>query len=556
MKTIITEINEFFMLSGLITEQATALKKLFSQIDFNDIKNIIKTGVDDVEVNKIRNSFDDIANIGADELLLIIKKLEPNRVAKLLLDKELIFTKNSLNISYENLISKIKSGEYTFDKILDTWRKSGRENFFGKISGDIDDELIEISDAYVDELSSDFIKIIKKTDEELYNEIMSFGASIGAKGLSKFNSLFDNFLTQNFKVIKDAYLRLFKSFDSINKEIDTVFKEIAEKRSKDPSANIDTEIKKIESLISSAVGKDKRLYDDIMNAVYERNRKYMDVTPFTRRHITNKIDNLKVILKNEKTREWGSMDAFKMYMNAWGRLLNIKNIKSLEWWERFFNFIIQASPYTTEEIAKRIRTTGVGKVVAQRLVGTAFTAYVVMPAIFGTLKAFFATLEYLKDEGLYNDLGLSGEFTTEGPLKNRIIEAYKSSMPDSLLDVPLFTTYIDDVIINAIKLGNLDPKATYTSGELEKIEKGWKILNGEEVEDAESQDIRLSIEDKYPDIPDVFLNTRVHEKDGKAFYYEYEGERFTKQYPIMAKGDKIYVVNTDLNKAIEINKLY
>jgi len=555
---LLTEINDFYRLSGLITEQGPFIKKVATSIDYDDLIKIIKQDISGDDYSKAKSLADDVARLNSDEFFELIRYLDPEKFAKKLLSSEIIFSKNIIEKNYLKYIDEIKNGSRAFDETISNFRKLAEKDFFRYIpEGQMTDELRDIANKYVDNIESDFSSFIKANDEELYDDIMSFGVSQSEKQLSKFNSLLDNFVSQNAKVIKDAYLNLFKSFDKISKEIDTVFIEIAQKRTKSPSANIESEIKKIESLISSAVGKDKRLYDDIMNEVYTRNSKYMDVTPYTKNHIKNKIDNLKVILKNEKTREWGSMDAFKMYINAWLRLFNIKNIKSLEWWKRLMNVIIQNSPYTPEEIAKRIRTSGVGQVVAGRLVATAFTVYVVTPVIYGTLKSIYHTFKYIKEYLKFITAGLSGDFTIdEVPLKYKIKEAYKSSFPDSLLDVALFNSWLDEIYFAGDWLANLDPKSMFSRDELEKAENGLKIIKGEEVDDPKTQDVRIAIRDKYPDIPTEFLNTRVHLNGGKAFYYELDGKDFSKQYPIMAKGDKIYVVNTDINKAIEINKIY
>jgi len=161
MKTVITEINEFFMLSGLITEQATLFKQLFSKIGVDDVIKAARPNVDDVAKNRIRNLMSDIASISGDDLFFIIKNLEPEKTAKLFFDNGLIFSKNSLKNTYDNLIPRIKSGEITFDEVIESWNKSGRENFFGRVSGDVDDELIKIADAYVDNLSDDFASYAK-----------------------------------------------------------------------------------------------------------------------------------------------------------------------------------------------------------------------------------------------------------------------------------------------------------------------------------------------------------------------------------------------------------
>jgi len=161
MKTVITEINEFFMLSGLITEQATLFKQLFSKIGVDDVIKATRPNVDDVAKNRIRNLMSDIASISGDDLFFIIKNLEPEKTAKLFFDNGVIFSKNSLKNSYDRLIQKIESGEATFDEVIESWRKSGRENFFGRVSGEVDDELIKIADAYVDNLSDDFASYAK-----------------------------------------------------------------------------------------------------------------------------------------------------------------------------------------------------------------------------------------------------------------------------------------------------------------------------------------------------------------------------------------------------------
>jgi len=226
-------------------------------------------------------------------------------------------------------------------------------------------------------------------------------------------------------------------------EINGVVDEMVKFKGKYPTADLSDYHRRIKDLAISAVGKNKTTLKKILDDIVKNNPQIQkDVTLKTELRNafrSNKLDEyLLPVVKGE------NYHGVTLYFNAWRKLLNIKSLKSLEGWGRLINFIVQATPYTTKEISQRIAKYGVKKVVARRLVGTAMTAYVVLPTIAGILNGVYYIVTSFGIDGFRTKfLGYSSEeelfAQSKGSIVDAVTNAAKSVFPDSMLDIPFFT---------------------------------------------------------------------------------------------------------------------
>ena len=368
-------------------------------------------------------------------------------------------------------------------------------------------------------------------------------------------------------------------------EINGVVDEMVKFKGKYPTADLSDYHRRIKDLAISAVGKNKTTLKKILDDIVKNNPQIQkDVTLKTELRNafrSNKLDEyLLPVVKGE------NYPGVTLYFNAWRKLLNIKSLKSLEGWGRLINFIVQATPYTTKEISQRIAKYGVKKVVARRLVGTAMTAYVVLPTIAGILNGVYYIVTSFGIDGFRTKfLGYSSEeelfAQSKGSIVDAVTNAAKSVFPDSMLDIPFFTSYIDDVYDVAVKGLPWKPSDEVSPYYLEAANAGMAILKGEDVNiegyddiaegKNKAKNVKEIIKKVYPDIKSTVLAKIYWDASTAKAYYKFN-PKGTLQFTPMeiriknlnSKGEvvkgvtKIFIVKVENGKEYfkEINTLH
>lgn len=386
------------------------------------------------------------------------------------------------------------------------------------------------SDMIDEYLTNRLLKVL----DEVFGETTSLVKTAG-KLTKKIKLFIQKLLPENIRTITVAYRGLFKSLDKISMEINGVVDEMVKFKGEYPTADLSDYHRRIKDLATSAVGKNKTTLKKILDDIVKNNPQIQkDITLKTELRNafrSNKLDEyLLPVVKGE------NYPGVTLYFNAWRKLLNIKSLKSWEGWGRLLNFIVQATPYSTKEISQRIAKYGVKKVVARRLVGTAMTAFVVLPTIAGILNGFYYLVTSVGIDGFRTKfLGYSSEEElfeqSKGSIVDAVTNAAKSVFPDSMLDLPFFTTFIDDVYEVAVKGLPWKPADSVSPYYLEAANAGMAILKGEDVnieaydDIAEGKnkvdDVREIIKKVYPTIKSTVLGKIYWDTSTAKAYYKF-----------------------------------
>lgn len=404
---------------------------------------------------------------------------------------------------------------------------------------------------------------LRKEIDEIYGVVTPKTTKI-PESLSKIGGFLETWLPKNIRTIQTAYRKLFTDLDTIKKEMDDVVKEMVEARSKNQSADIQGYVKRLQDLAASGVKKDKSTFMDLWDEMV-RNNPELKTNRSLQRKILSESSKLQDLMLDPKYNGgWGGL---KLYRDAWGSLLNVKYLvkNPIQYGERLANFIIQATPYTSEEIAKRIRQHGVKNVLYRRAIGTSLSAFVVLPTLSGLLISILGAGAGAID-WVRMALGAEEEMfdLSKQNFKENFKEGFISMFPDSIWDVPILTTYIDDVWDAAEKGLEWKAKDSLTPEQLQAAEEGMRILQGEgsDLEGYEVQktaSVKKEIERLYPEIPVEHLAKIVVKSDNKAYYKQTTIENGVPN--IMPRrlsivDGKVYINNDDLNRRVEINKLW
>jgi hypothetical protein len=447
---------------------------------------------------------------------------------------------------------------------LDMFKKLIEKKFAEQMDRD---ELIDLTMRLWDENRTigiepidDYIKqSLRKEIDEAYGVVIPKITKI-PESLSKIGKFLETWLPKNIRTIQTAYRKLFTDLKTIKKEMDDVVKEMVEAKSKNQSTDISGFVKRLQDLAASGVKKDNTTFLALWNEMV-KDSELLTTNPSLRREIFAETSKLKDLMLDSKYNGgWGGLE---LYRDAWGSLLNVKNIvkNPIQYGERLANFIIQATPYTSEEIAKRIRLHGVKNVLYRRAIGTSLSAFVVLPTLSGVLISILGAGAGAID-WVRMALGAEEEMfdLSKQNMKENFKEGFISMFPDSIWDIPILTTYIDDVWDAAEKGLEWKAKDSLTPEQLQAAEEGMRILQGEgsDLEGYEVQktaSVKREIKRLYPEIPPEYLAKIVVKSDNKAYYNETTMNKISPRRLSIVDG-KVYINNDDLNKRVEINKLW
>lgn len=292
-----------------------------------------------------------------------------------------------------------------------------------------------------------------------------------------------------------------------------------------------------------------------------RNNSQLKTNSTLQREILKESSKLETLMLKET-------GMLQQYLDAWGGLFNIKNLfrDPKKWAERLANFIIQASPYTSEEIAKRIRTYGLKQVLAKKLIRNAISTVIVLPTLAGVLTAILGAGTGLIDWFRMGALGYEEEWfdLSKQNMKENFKDGFMRAFPDDFWDVALFVTYFDDVWNMANDGIVWKAINSVTPEQREAAEAGMKILKGEVI-DIEGYEVQKtsSVHDEikklYPEIPVEILARIVVKSNDTAYYNQNTIEdgipKFTPIRLSIVDG-KVYLNNDSYNVRIEINTLW
>ena len=311
--------------------------------------------------------------------------------------------------------------------------------------------------------------------------------------------------------------------------------------------------RRIRDLAASAVKNKKLAMDTIIDDLISGTPELVSNPKLQEEFRDWAVENIENYMINDSSIKPGLRGRMAESTRAYADLFNFKKWDGTKF-RRIFNLILQGTPYTSEEVAKRIISRGILPNVGRRAVSTFFTAYVVLPAIASVLggigfwiksgydgaRVFFGAEDYKFD-------------SSNGDMIDAMTNAAQSVFPSDLLDIPLFTTYIDDVIMAAINGSTWKVEDIKDPEVIRMAEEGEKILLGEDennpnVNDtqetvAKTNAIKKEVTKRYKDLPSTVLAKLYWDSNnGKAYYkFTTTGTDWT-PLEVRIKNDKVYVI--------------
>ena len=192
------------------------------------------------------------------------------------------------------------------------------------------------------------------------------------------------------------------------------------------------------------------------------------------------VENIENYMVNDSSIQPKLAGRISESARAYVDLFNFKKWDGTKF-RRIFNLILQGTPYTSEEVAKRIISRGIRLNIGRRAVSTFFTAYVILPTIASVLGGLVYGVKSAIDGGrvMFGKDDYLFE-SSHGDLIDAMTKAAQSVFPSDFLDVPIFTTYIDDVIMAAYKGSTWKVEDIKDPELIRMAEEGEKILLGED----------------------------------------------------------------------------
>ena len=437
--------------------------------------------------------------------------------------------------------------------------QTDRDDLIDVIMGLWDDNSIGIGPI------DDYIKeSLRKEIDDIYGVVTSTTNKTGIltkipESLSAIGKFLQKWIPENIRTITTAYSKIITDLDTIKKQMDDVVKEMVEAKSKNQAVDISEFVKRLQDLAASGVKKRNSTFEGLWNEMVRDNPELITNSSL-KREILKESSKLETLMLKET-------GMLKQYIDAWGGLLNVKNLfrNPKQWGERLANFILQATPYTSEEIAKRIRTYGPGSVLARKLIRNAISTLIVLPTLSGVLTAILGAGTGIIDlvrmaagaEEEYFDLSKQN-------MKENFKDGFISAFPNSFWDVALFVTYFDDVWNMAENTILWVARDSVTQEQLDAANSGMDILTGkgsgiEGYEVQKTSSVHDEIKKLYPEIPVEILARIVVKSNDTAYYNQNTIEdgilKFTPIRLSIVDG-KVYLNNDDYNVRIEINTLW
>ncbi len=537
-------------------ELSTLLKKEIKALDDN--------------TTTLKQSVDDVLNLS--------KKTDPKVYEKLV---DSIYNSEKLYESLGNLVTDadtaiknlVKEKGFTLQKAYDTVMRD--------ITVAVKNSNM-VPDSLMSKLSKEVADLVKTADETVK---VASGTSkkLLPPNLQKLGTRMSLWLGENQRTIFIAYKNMFKSFSKIEKEMLDIVDEMVAYKTKYPKSGADAMsdyYRRIRDLAASAVKSKERALDTIIDDLITESAELSNNPKLQREFRVWAEDNIEYYLVNDSSLQPGFRAKISESANAYYELLNPKNW-SKQKWKRIFNVILQGTPYTAEEVAKRIVTSGIVPTVARRAVSTFFTATIVIPSIAsvigGLVYGVTSTIDLARQWGGAEEYLFDSSY---GNLIDAMTSAAKSVFPSGLLDIPIFTTYIDDAIMLAIKGSTWKVEDSKNPEIIEMSQQGEAILKGETVDGREEGDLVGKNNPNVNDVQEKTVKTEAiktqikniygntikatvlnkfywDESTGKA-YYQFTSDG-TNWIPLEVKqiDGKVYVIKVvnGKNKIKEINTL-
>ena len=486
-----------------------------------------------------------------DDVLQLSKKTDPKVYEKIV---DSIFNSEKLYESLSNLVTDadtaiknlVKERGFSLQKAYDTVMEDVMVAV--KNSNMVPNSLIP-------KISKEVADVVKTADETL--KVVSGAAKKSlSPNLQKISTKMSLWLGKNQRTILIAYKNFYKSFSTIEKEMLEIVDEMVKYKAKFPKSGANAMsdyFRRLRDVAASAVKNKKIAMDTIIDDLITDTPELVNNPKLQDEFRAWAVENIENYMIDDSSIQSGLRGRMAESTRAYADLFNFKKWDKTKF-KRIFNVILQGTPYTSEEVAKRIIRYGIRPTIARRAVSTFFTATVLLPAIASVLGGLWYGVKSSID-GVRVSFGAEDyKFdSSNGDLIDAMTNAAQSVFPSDLLDIPFFTTYIDDVIMAVIngstwKVEDIkDPEVMAMVMEGEKIMSGGSP-NNPNVNDAQetvakTNAIKKEVAKRYEDLPSTILAKLYWDSNNGKAYYQFTttGTDWT-PLEVRIKNDKVYVI--------------
>ncbi len=553
---ILNEIDDFKRLSGLLTESAGGLITKLKRVPWVD--SLLTPGVraSDTQVGDIARKIDSngIRSLTDDELLYLLTKLPADKVANKLIKGNVFFTEAQVKRNLQGFLDDITQGNKTWDEIE---KLLTNENSLRRLWGQsaspmtddvyegMEDILNEVGQKYLDDIE-DFIR--KNGSDSAKAKLPKQGilSKLGIRAKQKLNS---TFLTKQ-RFIINVLRNTRTSVDKLADEADVVFAQIKKKMASGGNNYVDisSEVRKLTELATAA----NKVGDDAADEIFNKWVRNAGLSSEELRKINKdkwKKEWLDAI--NEYAKDDSTTKLVRDYVKAYGRLIpglgkatGEKGFRNFA--KRWANMVVYATPFRRKEIIGRLTNKGVQRVAASRFAGNVAQSTLIVPTFMGAWALIQNGIDK-EDQRTY-------------------LESFKDEFFESIGAIPITITYLDDLInqgVNAyeyLNTHNGQMTAEEIGGEVwADYQEAERILKGEGDDIDKNQvqktkGVQRYIEREYPDFP--YTSQIVVTSDNKVvFRQKVDSQGTIKYWPVYLIDGKIYLVNTQSKKRIELSKI-
>lgn len=549
---ILNEVANFKRLSGLLTESIGGVLRVLPTGWFDEfITPAVKAS--DSKIDDIANDISrgGIRSLTDDQLIYLLSKLPAEQVAKKLVDTNVFFSPTNVDRIRQNYLNKLTRGDMTWDEIT-LQLQNGKRTIWGQspnmtdsVYDDISDIMDEVTQKYLDDVE-DFIR--KNGDEKTVGKLPKPTSQVG-RSLGESLGDFLRWAGGKQAFILNTIRKGTKGYDALFKEADVLMKEITDEYvKKGANANVSSKVKRLTEIATAAKNKNTGVANELLDEWLRDTQVPLRVRQKIKKNdwYVEWLDILDEYAKKDSSKVPGWASGINDYRIAFGRILPKSDASWTEWGKRMGNLVLYGTPQLRSEIIGRLGTRGVPTTVVSRMAGHFIQVTVIVPAILATLQHIVDTFKSEEQ----------GEWTDK-------FAQYFPKLRDGQIPIlsPLSWTYLDNLWRTGKWFSRSDKVIAEEIGgevwadyqEAERILKG----EGDDIDKNQVQKtkgVQRYIEREYPDFP-YTLQIVVTSDNKVVFRQKVDSQGTIKYWPVYLIDGKIYLVNTQAKKRIELSKI-
>jgi hypothetical protein len=551
---------------------ATFLERIISKAKTGEFLDTMKQQTNELSDIVSRIKTRGVNDLTEDELIKLFKAFDTGKLANLIFRENIIHPNIGQSLIDASKTIKSKQG---YEDTLKNWKEAS-EIGWGAYPNGVPEELKPLYRDYN-----------RKLTQELRNNIQTYNRSLWSQidqralKMSSLTDLLNRLPAENLNLLRAAYANLVTGQEKIEDRLAQEF----DKLTRDyinAGGNVDFEpyAKRITQLaFSASKGSENNVKNFLEKQLDDANLSY-DV-----RSLLRETDTLKHFNKlvTENPNKWKGLEGIGELVKRYMMLFNpkrffkkmesgITGVPSLpkEQWQRFFNMILQLSPYTSAENVQRIASKGIWPVTALRLGAPSVLSFGVIPASAGLWNLFkgqfYEGMNYLSTnfgdgDPMFADYAEGGEMQND--MEGYFKEGFKSAFPKEWYRlIPGFQSLVDEIAEGIVAADSYQGGKKITSPELIAASKaGEALLKGETPNvdvrflNEALKDVKKVVREIYSDIPEQILNNIKLYPDLVPRVEGTNPNGSPVAHKLVLKDNKIYVVDRN-GRQFEFNKLW